>query len=86
MDGKSSRQGTSFPIGTYQDLKWNSNENSGKVLRVGFEYNLLKFLWVSELDEIFLAKSLPHLTAKKKKNLPQIGLIDLNSFKREDLS
>jgi hypothetical protein len=29
---------------------------------------------------------LPHLTAKKKNNLPQIGLIDLNSFKREDLS
>jgi hypothetical protein len=47
---------------------------------------LLKFLWVSELNEICLAKSLPHLTAKKKKNLPQLGLIDLNSFKREDLS
>jgi hypothetical protein len=85
MDGKSSRQGTSFPIGTYPDLKWNSNENLGKVLCVGLEYNLLKFLWVSELDEICLAKSLPHLTAKKK-NLPQIGLIDLNSFKRENLS
>jgi hypothetical protein len=45
----------------------------------------MKFLGVSELDEICLAKSLPHLTAKKK-NLPQIGLIDLNSFKRDDLS
>jgi hypothetical protein len=47
---------------------------------------LLKFLWVSELKEICLAKSLPHLRAKQKKNLAQIGLIDLNSSKREDLS
>jgi hypothetical protein len=65
MDEKSSTQGTSFPIGTCPDLKWNSNENLGKVLWVGFEYNLLKFLGVSELDEICLAKSLPHLMAKK---------------------
>jgi hypothetical protein len=27
---------------------------------------LLKFLWVSELKEICLAKSLPHLRAKQK--------------------
>jgi hypothetical protein len=85
MDEKSSRQGTSFPIGTCPDLKWNSNENLGNVLRVGFEYNLLKFLGVSELDEICLVKSLPHLMAKKM-NLPQIWLIDLNSFKMGDLS
>jgi hypothetical protein len=43
---------------------------------------LLKFLWVSELKEICPAKSLPHLMAKKK-NLPQLGLIDLNSFKQK---
>jgi hypothetical protein len=62
------------------------NENLGKVLGVGFEYNLLKFLGASELDEICLVKSLPHLMAKKKKECALIWLIDLNSFKREDLS
>jgi hypothetical protein len=30
----------------------------------------MKFLGVSELDEICLAKSLPHLTAKKKEFAP----------------
>jgi hypothetical protein len=55
MDGKSSRKGTNFPIGTCPDLKWNLNENLRNFYELDFDINSLKISRTLDFDEILLA-------------------------------